>query len=63
MFWFCQALLKRVQVLTPSPEDHSALLGVVTKIQSILDNIIISPGKTEVSVSLLQCITIPLFAL
>ncbi|XP_050434242.1 interleukin enhancer-binding factor 2 homolog [Adelges cooleyi] len=47
---FNTALLKRVQVLTPSPEDHSALLGVVTKIQSILDNIIISPGKTEVSI-------------
>lgn len=46
-----QALLKRAQVLTPTPEDHSSLLGVVTKIQSILDNIIISPGKTEVSVS------------
>jgi len=47
---FNAALLKRAQVLTPSPEDHSALLGVVTKIQSILDNIIISPGKTEVSI-------------
>jgi interleukin enhancer-binding factor 2 len=43
-------LLKRAQILTPSSEDHSALLGVVTKIQSILDNIIISPGKTEVSI-------------
>lgn len=52
IYLFLQALLKRAQVLTPSPEDHSALLGVVTKIQSILDNIIISPGKTEVSVSL-----------
>nr|QBH73935.1 interleukin enhancer binding factor [Essigella californica] len=47
---FNAALLKRAQILTPSPEDHSALLGVVTKIQSILDNIIISPGKTEVSI-------------
>ncbi|XP_050526286.1 interleukin enhancer-binding factor 2 homolog [Daktulosphaira vitifoliae] len=47
---FNAALLKRAQVLTPSPDDHSALLGVVTKIQSILDNIIISPGKTEVSI-------------
>jgi len=47
---FNAALLKRAQILTPSSEDHSALLGVVTKIQSILDNIIISPGKTEVSI-------------
>lgn len=47
---FNAALLKRAQVLTPTPEDHSSLLGVVTKIQSILDNIIISPGKTEVSI-------------
>lgn len=47
---FNAALLKRAQMLTPSPEDHSALLSVVTKIQSILDNIIISPGKTEVSI-------------
>jgi len=53
LYFILQALLKRAQVLTPSPEDHSSLLGVVTKIQSILDNIIISPGKTEVSVSLL----------
>ncbi|XP_025410113.1 interleukin enhancer-binding factor 2 homolog [Sipha flava] len=47
---FNAALLKRAQILTPSSEDHSALLGFVTKIQSILDNIIISPGKTEVSI-------------
>lgn len=41
------ALIKRNQDLTPTPNEQSHLLNMITKVQTILDNIILSPGDFD----------------
>lgn len=47
-----QALLKRNQDLTPNPHDLTALSNLVTKIQNILENLVIAPGDFNTCVSI-----------
>lgn len=49
---FKQALLKRNQDLTPNPSDLTALSNLVTKIQNILENLVIAPGDFNTCVSI-----------
>lgn len=42
-----EALIKRNQDLTPTPNEQTQLLNLITKIQTILDNLIISPGDFD----------------
>ncbi|XP_060809313.1 interleukin enhancer-binding factor 2 homolog isoform X1 [Amyelois transitella] len=39
-----QALLKRHTELCPSPAEQSAVLSLVTKLQTVLDNLVVAPG-------------------
>lgn len=41
------ALLKRHADLTPSPQEQSAVQSLVTKINAVMDNIIVSPGAFD----------------
>ncbi|KAG8195091.1 hypothetical protein JTE90_029670 [Oedothorax gibbosus] len=42
-----QAILKRNQDLSSTPQEQTAVLNLVTKIQSVLDNIALSPGTFD----------------
>ncbi|GAB6019159.1 Interleukin enhancer-binding factor 2 [Chamberlinius hualienensis] len=44
---FTQALLKRNQDLSPTTQEQTAVLNLVTKIQGVVDNLIVSPGNFE----------------
>ncbi|XP_045506057.1 interleukin enhancer-binding factor 2 homolog isoform X2 [Colias croceus] len=39
-----QALLKRHAELCPTPAEQAAVLSLVTKLQTVLDNIVVAPG-------------------
>ena len=54
-----QALVKRNTDLTPSPAEQTAVTNLVTKIQGVLDALIVTPGDFEACVSLtnLLCFT------
>ena len=46
-----QALVKKNQDLTPSQAEQTALSNLVTKIQTVLDGLIVSPGSFDACVS------------
>ena len=48
---FLQALLKRNADLSPTPAEQAAVLNLVTKIQGVMDNLIVDPGNFDACVS------------
>ena len=46
------ALIKRNQDLTPTPNEQTYLLNLLGQVQSMLDNLVLSPGDFEACVSL-----------
>ena len=53
-YWhfFFKALVKKNQDLTPSQAEQTALNNLVTKIQTVLDGLIVSPGSFDACVSI-----------
>ena len=48
---FHQALIKRNGDLTPSEKEQNAITALVSKIQTVLDTLIVSPGNFDACVS------------
>lgn len=50
-----QALLKRNTDLSPSPHEQTSVLNLVTKIQAVMDNLVVAPGTFDACVSKVNC--------
>jgi len=48
---YLQALLKRNGDLTPATSEQASILALVSKINTVLDNLTITPGTFEAAVS------------
>ncbi|KAK6635435.1 hypothetical protein RUM44_000686 [Polyplax serrata] len=44
---FTNALMQRNSDLTPKPQEQTAILNLVNKIQAVLDNLVVAPGSFE----------------
>ena len=42
--------MKRAQELTPGAQEQAAVLNLVTKIQAVLDNLVVAPSLFEAAV-------------
>ena len=49
---FTQALLKRNADLSPTHPEQQAILNLVTKIQTVMDNLVVAPGGFDACVSI-----------
>lgn len=48
---FLQCLLKRNNDLTPSSQEQASILALVTKIQGVMDSLVLTPGSFDPAVS------------
>lgn len=50
MLFCCQALVRRNQDLTPSATEQTSITALVTKVQGVLDGLIVAPDSFDSAV-------------